>query len=141
VEKPTRIRAERVAELLRRYMWARCRCVDGEATGEALSELTSRVQWGPCEFDGVRVELHLEPPIVWDHNQPEFFSAIIERDDTAMLRLNDLDCWRNYVHCNGPMPKDRGLQLQPIMRGAVFPANTPSGYRSRRPLIGRRQCD
>jgi hypothetical protein len=99
-------------------MWARCRCVDGEATGEALSELTSRVQWGPCEFDGVRVELHLEPPIVCDHNQPEFFSAIIERDDTAMLRLNDLDCWRNYVHCNGPMPKDRGLRLQPIVRGA-----------------------
>ena len=118
MEKPTRIRAERVAELLRRYMWARCRCVDGEATGEALSELTSRVQWGPCEFDGVRLELHLEPPIVCDHNQPEFFSAIIERDDTAMLRLNDLDCWRNYVHCNGPMPKDRGLKLQPIVRGA-----------------------
>jgi hypothetical protein len=106
VETFNRTRAERVAELLRRYLWARCRCVGAEPTGGPLSELASRMQWGPCEFDGVRVELHLDPPIVWDRDHPEFFSAIIKRDDTGMPQLNDLSSWRNYVHCNAPMPKD-----------------------------------
>src|ERR1700704_1810688 len=44
------------AELV--HMWARCRCVGGEPPPGQLSKLVSRLQWGPCEFDGVRVELH-----------------------------------------------------------------------------------
>jgi hypothetical protein len=60
VEQMNRARAERVGELLRRYMWARCRCVGGGAPAMPLSELAGRLQWGPCEFDGVRVELNLE---------------------------------------------------------------------------------
>jgi len=32
MEQTGRMRAERVAEFLRRYLWARSRCVRGEAT-------------------------------------------------------------------------------------------------------------
>src|SRR3979490_3329301 len=71
MDETARIRAERVAESLRRYLWARSRCVGGESSSGQLSELTSRIQWGPCEFDGVRVELHLEPAIVWDRLLPD----------------------------------------------------------------------
>ena len=108
MEQTGRVRAERVAEFLRRYLWARSRCVGGEATTGPLSELASRIQWGPCEFDGVRVELHLEPPFAWDRLKPKFFRAIIEHDDTAMPQLRAsgfLGSWRDYVHCDGPMPK------------------------------------
>ena len=75
-----------------------------------ISELASRLQWGPCEFDGVRVELNLEPAIVWDRDQPEFLGAIIERDNNAMPELADLAYWRDYVHFDGPMPRDPGLK-------------------------------
>ena len=110
VEKSNQVRAEMVADLLRRYMWARGRCVGGESPPGQLSELASRLQWGPCEFDGVRVELNLEPAIVWDRDQPEFLGAIIERDNNAMPELEDLAYWRDYVHFNGPMPKGAGLK-------------------------------
>ena len=76
MDQMNRARAERVGELLRRYMWARCRCFGGEAPALPLSELAGRLQWGPCEFDGVRVELNLEPPIVWDREQPAFFRPL-----------------------------------------------------------------
>ena len=105
MDQMNRARAERVGELLRRYIWARCRCLGGEAPALQLSELAGRLLWGPCEFDGVRVELNLEPPIVWDQDQPGFHSAIMERDNTAMPELEDLAHWRHYVHFNGPMPK------------------------------------
>jgi hypothetical protein len=72
--------------------------------------LAGRLQWGPCEFDGVRIELNLEPAIVWDRDQPEFLGAIIERDNNAMPELEDLAYWRDYVHFNGPMPKGAGLK-------------------------------
>jgi hypothetical protein len=113
----SRVRAERVGDLLRRYMWARCRCVGGEPPPGQLSELTSRLQWGPCEFDGVRVELNLQPPIVWDRDQPEFFSAVIERDNAAMPELADLAFWRNYVHLNGALPKNAPLELASMPTG------------------------
>ena len=109
MEQMNRARAERVSELLRRYMWARSRCFGGQAPALPLSELAGRLQWGPCEFDGVRVELNLEPPIVWDREQPAFFRAIIEFDDRATPELDEVGDWRNYVHSNGPMPRDRGL--------------------------------
>jgi hypothetical protein len=115
VESSNRMRAERVSDLLRRYMWARSRCVGGESPSGPLSELASRIQWGPCEFDGVRVELQLEPPIVWDRDQPEFFSAIIGRDNSGMPELEDLAYWRHYVHFNGPMPK------APRLKSALVP--------------------
>jgi hypothetical protein len=83
----------------------------GEPRPGQLSELASRLQWGPCEFDGVRVELNLQPPIVWDRDQPKFFSAVIDRDNAAMPELPDLAFWRNYVHFNGAMPKAKPLGL------------------------------
>ena len=118
-----RRRAERISELLRRYMWARGRCVGGDAPPYALSDLVSRLQWGPFEFDGVRVELSLEPAIVWDRDQPAFFRAIIERNDSAMPELEDLAAWRNYVHANGPMPKAPGF-IQPVAAHAASPRHS-----------------
>jgi hypothetical protein len=120
VEGFNKARAERVGDLLRRYMWARARCVGGETPALQLSELAGRLQWGPCEFDGVRVELNLEPPIVWDREQPAFFHAIVECDHSAMPGIEALDDWRKYVYSNGPMP---------TQRGARFPLATSTGVR------------
>ena len=119
MEQMNRARAERVGELLRRYMWARCRCVGGAAPALPLSELAGRLKWGPCEFDGVRVELNLEPPIIWDREQPAFFRAIIELEDMATPELEELDEWRSYVHANGAMPKDPGPKLPFVTEATV----------------------
>jgi hypothetical protein len=112
VEQMNRARAERVSELLRRYMWARCRCFGGEAPALPLSELAGRLQWGPCEFDGVRVELNLEPPIVWDREQPAFFRAIIEFDEgwpaTRLVR-RQLQPDRHRAHRAGSTTGPPGL--------------------------------
>jgi hypothetical protein len=59
----------------------------------------------------------LQPPIVWDRDQPEFFSAVIERDNAAMPELADLAFWRNYVHLNGAMPKNAPLELASMPTG------------------------
>src|ERR1043166_2977430 len=82
-------------------MWARSRCVGGDPPPGPLSQLVSQLQWSPCEFDGVRVELNLEPPIVWDRDQPDFFNAMMERDSGRLPELEDLAQWRDYVHSNG----------------------------------------
>jgi len=92
-------------------MWARSRCVGGEAPPGPLSQLAGRLQWGPSEFDGVRVELNLEPPIVWDRGQPEFFRAIIEQHDEAMPQPEEVARWRDYVHFNRPMPTAPGFKF------------------------------
>src|SRR5689334_3594782 len=99
-------RAERVGDLLRRYLWARSRCLGGRTPAGGLSQLASQIEWGLCEFDGVRIEPKLDPPIGSDRHYPGFFSAIIERDDAAMPELKDLAPWRDYVYLHGPMPKD-----------------------------------
>ena len=52
-----------------------------------------------------------------DRDRPEFFRAIIERDDTALPGLVDLDAWRDFVHNNGPMPQEQDPE-------AIFPART-----------------
>ena len=119
MEPFNKARAERVGELLRRYMWARTRCVGGEAPALQLSALTGRLQWGPCEFDGVRVEVNLEPPIVWDQEQPAFFRAIVEFDDSAAPEIDGLDDWRRYVHANGPMPVQRAMRLPIATKTAI----------------------
>ena len=111
MEPFNKARAERVGDLLRRYMWARTRCVGGDVPALQLSELAGRLQWGPCEFDGVRVELNLEPPIVSDHEQPAFFRAIMESNDSATSEIDALEGWRRYVHANGPMPTERNMRF------------------------------
>ena len=121
MDQMNRARAERVGELLRRYMWARCRCVGGEVPPLQLSELASRLQWSPSEFDGVRVELNLEPPIRCDREQPAFFRAILEFDDRAMPEVEEIDEWRSYVHANGAMPKDPGPKLPLATQATVRP--------------------
>ena len=78
-----------------------------------------RLQWGLCEFDGVRVELNLEPPIRCDREQPAFFRAILEFDDRAMPEVEELDEWRSYVHANGAMPKDPGAKLPLVTEATV----------------------
>ena len=116
MDKVSRVRAERVSDLLRRYMWARSRCLARKSPAGQLSNLASQIQWGPCESDGVRVELNVEPPIVLDREHPEFFRAIIERDDMAMPELKRLASWRDYVHFGGPMPKDLEVSTRTAYR-------------------------
>src|SRR5437763_13872915 len=106
-----RARAERVSELLRRYMWARCRCFGGESPALPLSELAGRLQWGPCEFDGVRVELNLEPPVVWDRERPAFLRASIEFEEKETAELYEVGEWRKYVHCKWPIAIDQGIHF------------------------------
>jgi len=119
VEQVNSARAERIGDLLRRYMWARSRCVGGDPPPGPLSQLVSQLQWSPCEFDGVRVELNLEPPIVWDRDQPDFFNAMMERDSGRLPELEDLAQWRDYVHSNGPMPREPGLKFPSGARTGV----------------------
>jgi hypothetical protein len=81
--------------------------------------MASWIKWGPCESDGVRVELNAEPPPVSDREYPKFFHAIIERDDVAMLELQDLASGPDYVHRGGPMPSNVPVEATFITRKAI----------------------
>ena len=45
--------------------------------------------------------------------------TVVKETDVTTPELDEGD-WRNYVHSNGPMPRDRGL---------TFPLGTQAGVR------------
>ena len=102
-----RTKAARAGAFLYRYMWARRRCVGGAAPA---GRLTSVIQWGRREYDGIDVEPNADPPIVRDRRHPAFFAAIIEQDDTALPKVSEMAAWRSYVLDNGPLPREGELE-------------------------------
>jgi hypothetical protein len=76
--------------------------------------LTDLIQQGTREFVGIVIEPDAESPIIADRDRPEFFRAIIERDDAALPRLVDLDAWRSFVHDNGPIPQERSVRMDVV---------------------------
>jgi len=117
--------AERVGFFLYCYMCARRQCVGGYAPPGNPIWLGDLIQRSTREFVGILIDPDVEPPIMADRDRPEFFRAIIERDDTALPGLVDLDAWRDFVHNNGPMPQERDPE-------AIFPARTRDRRQSAR---------
>jgi hypothetical protein len=105
MDQGNRENAERVGFFLYCYMLARRQCVGGYAPPGNAIWLADLIQRSTREFVGILIDPDAEPPIMGDRDRPEFFHAIIERDDTALPGLVDLDAWRNFVHNNGPMPQ------------------------------------
>jgi hypothetical protein len=106
MDRAHRQNAESVGAYLRRYMWARHKCVGGEALPGSLAAVADQIQQGLCEFGGICIDPKATLPIIWDRDQPEFFRAIIQRDDMAMPGLANRAGWRVYVHYACPMPNE-----------------------------------
>jgi len=50
----------------------------------------------------IYVEPQARPPIVCDGKHPDFFAALIGRDNREMPGLAELAYWRNYITSTAP---------------------------------------
>ena len=101
-------KAAKAGDFLFRYMFARYRCKHRAEPPRPPTRLADMMKQGKRAFDGIYVEPAAHPtPIAGDDKHPDFFAAIVRRDNDAMPGLADLAYWRNYVHFNGPIPRRR----------------------------------
>ena len=101
-------KAAKAGDFLFRYMFARYRCKHRVEPPRPPARWADIMKQGKTVFDEIHVELNASPtPIIWDDKHPDFFAAVIRRDNDAMPGLADLAYWRNYVHFNGPIPRRR----------------------------------
>ena len=104
--------AATIGDLLCRYMRARHRFthrVEHPLSSKVLATLIGR---GMAEFDEIYIKPDANPPVVLDGRASDFFSAIIEKNYSAMPSWNPhlLSAWRLYVLRDGPMPREPELR-------------------------------
>src|SRR5919109_2706762 len=85
--------AEKAAGFLWRYKMALYRSMeDMELPNHRW--LAEEIERGVCTFGEITINAKAWPPITQDPKYPEFFRAVVLRDDTAMPGLVDLGRWR-----------------------------------------------
>jgi hypothetical protein len=99
-------RADKIGDLLFRYMRARHRFKGNVDHPIAAHELAALISEGKTEFDEVYIEPHANPPIVFDGKADDVFDAIIKKRYRAIPFFDPqlVAAWRHYVISDGPMP-------------------------------------
>ena len=77
-------RAASVGDFLCRYMRARYHFKEGAEYPLAPHKLASLIGQGKAEFDEIYIEPEANPPIALDGKAEDFFTAIIEKNYSAM---------------------------------------------------------
>ena len=122
--KVDKSKAAKAGDFLYRYLWMRHRCTGAPAPSDA-AWLAYLIEWGKKRFDNVYVEPDESPPIVWDNQQPAFFSAMVNMNYEATPRPAHLAAWRTYVLYNSPPPE---RPLESPERAAVRARSRPSEH-------------
>ena len=101
-------KAAKVGDFLRRYMRARHRFEERVEYPLQPQELAVLIGQGKVEFDEIYLEPEANPPIVLDGKADDFFTAIIEKNYSAIPDWNPqvLAAWRHHVLSDGPLPAE-----------------------------------
>jgi hypothetical protein len=109
----TKVKADRAAsvgDFLCRYMRARYHFTEGAEYPLPPHKLASLIGQGKAEFDEIYIEPEANPPIALDRKADDFFTAIIEKNYSAMPGWDPqlLSAWRMHVLRDGPIPREPG---------------------------------
>ena len=107
MKKVDREVAAKVADVVFRYMQARCRFKVRVERPLRAHEFAALITSGKTEFDEIYIEPSANPPIVLDGKADDFFAAIINKHYKAMPDCDPqlLSAWRMYVLRDGPLPR------------------------------------
>ena len=105
-------KAAKLGDVLFRYMRTRHRFKEKVEHPLPAHELAALIDGGKTEFDEIYIKPDANPPVVLDGRASDFFSAIIEKNYSAMPSWNPhlLSAWRLYVLRDGPMPREPELR-------------------------------
>ena len=101
-------KAAKIGDFLCRYMRARHRFEERVEYPLQPHELAALIGHGKAEFDEIYIEPEANPPIVLDGKADDFFTAIIEKNYSAIPDWDPqvLAAWRHHVLSDGPLPAE-----------------------------------